>query len=115
MTLLGSAVAFIVALLVGGLAIFVAASIVTGKRDYSHAVFTALFGAIAWALTAWIPLLGPILALIAWVWVIKWRYKGGWVTAAIIGFIAWASAVIILYVIDITFDLDIGAFGIPAV
>jgi len=46
MTAVGSLVAFLVSLLVGWLAIFVAASVVVGTRSYSHAVFTALVGAV---------------------------------------------------------------------
>lgn len=112
-SVIGSIVAFIIALLIGGLAIYISASIVTGEKDYSHAVITALLGAIGWALTAWIPLIGPIIALIVWIAVINWRYRGGWVNAAIIGFIAWLSAVVILFIINAIFNLGIGAFGVP--
>lgn len=111
--LIGSLVAFLVALLVGGLAIFVSAKVVVDVDDYSYAVVTALLGAIAWALTAWIPLLGPILALIAWVWVINWRYPGGWSTAAVIGLVAWLAALGILFVLNSVFRLGVGAFGVP--
>lgn len=113
--ILGSLVAFVVALLVGGLAIYVSASIVVDVQNYGHAVVTALIGAIAWALTAWIPLLGPVIALIVWIGVIKWRYPGGWGTAAIIGVVAWIAAVVILFVLNTIFRLGIGAFGIPGV
>lgn len=115
MSLLGSAVAFVVALVIGGLAIFISASIVTGVRDYTYALVTAILGAIAWALLAWVPLLGPILALLAWVWVIKWRYPGGWVVAIVTGFVAWIAAILILMGLEAGFDIDVGAFGIPNV
>lgn len=111
--IIGSLVAFIVALLVGGLAIFVSAKFVVDVDDYSHAIVTALLGAIAWALTSWIPLLGPILALIAWVWVINWRYPGGWGTAAAIGIVAWLAALVILLVLNAVLGLGVGAFGVP--
>ncbi|MFW6046156.1 MAG: hypothetical protein ACOC8O_04790, partial [Natronomonas sp.] len=80
-----------------------------------YAVLTAVLGAIAWAVTAWIPLLGPIVALVAWIWVIKWRYPGGWMNAAIIGVGAWLSALIILFILNSVFRLGIGAFGVPGV
>ncbi|MES3517866.1 MAG: hypothetical protein PPP58_09410, partial [Natronomonas sp.] len=111
----GSLVAFVVALLVGGLAIFISAKLIVDVEDYSHAVFTAIFGAIGWALTAWIPLIGPILALIVWVWVINWRYPGGWIKAAMIGAIAWVAALVILFAVNSAFGLGVGAFGIPGV
>lgn len=110
-----SAVAFVVALLVGGLAIYLGASLVTGERDYVQAVVTAVIGAIAWALTAWIPLLGPIIALVVWIGVINWRYEGGWIDAAKIGVVAWLAALVLLFVLNAVFRLGVGAFGVPGV
>lgn len=110
---IGSLVAFVVALLVGGLAIYISARIVVNVKDYSHAIITALLGAIGWALTAWIPLIGPVIALIVWVGVINWRYPGGWIKALIIGAGAWVSALVILFSINAVFRLGIGAFGVP--
>ena len=76
---------------------------------------TALIGAVAWALTSWIPLLGTIVALVVWVGVINWRYPGGWIAAVKIGLIAWVTALAVLVLVNIVFRLDIGAFGIPGV
>lgn len=112
---LGSIIAFIVALLIGGLAIYISARVVANVNNYSHAVVTALLGAIGWALTAWIPLLGPLIALIVWIGVINWRYPGGWINASIIGIGAWISALLILWALNTVFSLGIGAFGIPGV
>lgn len=113
--IVGSIVAFVIALLIGGLAIYISARLVVDVDDYSHAVITAVLGAIGWALTAWIPLFGPLIALIVWVAVINWRYPGGWVKAAIIGLGAWISALVILWVVNTVFGLGIGAFGVPGV
>lgn len=113
MSLLGSVVSFMVALLVGGLAIYFAGWLLTDTTEYARAVITALIGAIVWALTSWIPLIGPIIALIAWIWVIKWRYPGGWVRAIAMGLIAWLSALVILYILNDLLDLGVRAFGIP--
>ena len=112
-SIVGSLVSFVIALLIGGLAIYASARFVVDVDDYGRAVFTALIGAIGWALTSWIPLVGPILALIVWVGVVKWRYPGGWATAAIIGIGAWLAALVILFVVNGVFGLGIGAFGIP--
>ena len=110
---LGSIVSFVVALLVGGLAIYLSARIVVDIDDYERAVVTALLGALGWALTSWIPLVGSLVALVVWVGVINWRYPGGWVKAAIIGLGAWISALVILLVVNSVLGLGIGAFGVP--
>lgn len=112
---LGSIVAFVVALLIGGLAIYVSARLIVDVNDYSHAVVTALIGALAWVLTAWIPLVGSIIALVVWIGVINWRYPGGWIKAAMIGGIAWLSALLILFLVNSITRLGVGAFGIPGV
>lgn len=115
MSLVGSLVTFVVGLLIGGLAVFIAAGVVTGTRDYGHAVFTALFGALVWGLAAhflsWVPLIGEFIPLVAWIWLIRGRYGTSWLHAAIIGFIAWASAVLVLAVLPFAGITD--AVGVP--
>ncbi|WP_193309503.1 hypothetical protein [Halorubrum halophilum] len=111
----GSIVSFVVALLVGGLAIYLSARVVVDVDDYGHAVVTALLGALGWALTSWIPLIGSLVALVVWVGVINWRYPGGWVKAGIIGLGAWVAALVVLFVVNAVFGLGVGAFGVPGI
>lgn len=117
MSLVGSLIAFLVGLLVGGLAIFVAAAVVTGTRDYSHAVFTALVGAFVWGLSelflSWVPVVGDFIPLLAWIWVIRSRYGTSWLHAGIIGFIAWGAAILVLSVLPLVGVTD--AVGVPFV
>jgi hypothetical protein len=47
-----SLVTFVVSLLVGGLGIYVGASVLADEDDYGHAVVTALVGALVWAIAA---------------------------------------------------------------
>ncbi len=110
---IGPLVGFVVALLIGGFAIYLGARFVVEVDDYGQAVVTALVGAVAWAVTAWVPLFGPIIALIAWVAVINWRYPGGWVKAALIGGVAWLAALVILFLVNAVFGLGVDAFGVP--
>ncbi|MEZ3162986.1 hypothetical protein ABNG03_01635 [Halorubrum sp. RMP-47] len=112
---LGAIVSFVVALLVGGLGIYVSGRIVADVDDYSHAVVTALLGAVAWAIGSLIPLIGSAVALVAWVWVINWRYPGGWMDAAIMGLVAWAAALVVIAVLNGVLGLGISAFGVPGV
>lgn len=109
----GPLVAFVVALLVGGFAIYVSARTVADVDDYGRAVVTALLGALGWAVVSWIPLIGPIVALIVWIGVLKWRYPGGWGAAAVMGLVAWVAALLILFVVNVAFGVGIGAFGVP--
>jgi len=103
MALLDSIVLFVVSLLVGALGIYVGARVVSDVDDYSHAIVTALVGAIVWTVVAtlvgWIPLLGPLLALLAYVGVINYQYPGGWGNAIVIALIAWIAAVIVVVVL----------------
>jgi len=112
-------VVFIVSLLIGALGVYVGGRVVAGVEDYSHALITALIGALVWAIVGfffgWIPLLGPALTLLAYVAVINWRFPGGWVDAALISLVAWVTSLLVLYVLAL---LDIGAFdafGVPGV
>lgn len=110
---LNSIVAFVVALLVGGLAIYLSARVVVDVDDYSHAVVTAFLGAIGWFVGSLIPLIGSLVALVIWIGVINWRYPGGWVKAATIGLIAWLAALVILFLVNGILGLGVGAFGVP--
>jgi hypothetical protein len=113
--LVGALVSFVVALLVGGFAIYVGARVVADVDDYSRAVLTAVLGAVGWALVSWIPLVGPVLALVVWIGVLKWRYPGGWGTAAALGVVAWVAALLVLFVVNAALGVGIGAFGVPGV
>lgn len=98
-----------------GSGIYVSGRLVAGVDDYSHAVVTALLGALAWAIGSLIPVIGSVVALIAWVWMIKRRYSGGWKDAAVMGLVAWAAALVAIAVLDGLLGPDISAFGVPEV
>jgi uncharacterized membrane protein len=115
-----SLVVFVVSLLIGGLGVFVGASLLAGTRDYSHAVVTAALGSLVWAIVSYliggVPVLGPVLVFLAYLAVIKWRYGTGWITAAGITFIAYVTVLVVLAILS---DLGAGLVtdipGIPGV
>lgn len=117
LSLIGSVVGFIVSLLIGGLGIYIGARVVTGTDDYGYALITAIVGSVIGGIVAvlvgW--LFGWIVVLIAWVWVINWRYPGGWGNAIGIGLIAWLSVVVISYALVFLDILTSSALGIPGI
>jgi len=116
---LASAIVFVVSLLIGALGIYAGARIVVGADGYDHAIVTALIGAIVWAVVGffvgWIPLLGPLLALLAYIAVINVRYPGDWTAAAMIGLVAWVTVLIALYVLAAVGVTGFEAVGVPGV
>jgi len=119
MALIDSIAVFVVSLLIGALGIYIGARVIAGYDDYTYAIVTALLGAIVWALVAfflgWVPFLGPLLALLAYVAVINARYPGGWLKAIGISLIAWLAAVIIMAILGFLGLVSFEAFGVPGV
>lgn len=81
MALIDTLVVFVISLLVGATGIYIGARVVTDTNDFTYAIITALIASIVWAgvalLLGWIPFLGPLVALVAYLGVINWRYPGG--------------------------------------
>ena len=110
---------FLVSLLVGTVAITVGAQVLIDRdTGFRRAAVTALLGAAVYTLVGvflgWIPLLGPLLMLIAWIGVINWQYPGGWGTATGIAIVAWLSAVLILFALAQLGVVTPDALGVPA-
>lgn len=112
-----SLIVFIVSLLIGALAIYIGARIVVGVDNYTYAIGTALIAAIVWVIVSfffgWIPLIGPLLVLIAYLAVIKWRYPGGWISAIAIALIAWIAGIVILMILGALGIVPFDAIGVP--
>lgn len=117
MALVDTLVAFVVGLLVGALGIYVGARVLSDVEDYTYALVTAFVATVIWVVVAlvvgWIPLLGPILALLAYVGVLNWRYPGGWLRAAAIALIAWVASLVVLYVLAVIGFTTFEAVGVP--
>jgi len=117
MAVIDSIVVFVVSLLIGAFGIYVGASVIVDVQDYTYAIITALLGAIVWGVVGfffgWIPLLGPLLVLLAYLAVINARYPGGWVQAIAITLVAWISILIVLYVLAFVGVTTFDAVGVP--
>jgi hypothetical protein len=117
MALIDSIVVFIVSLLIGALGIHIGARVISDFEDYTYAIVTALIGAVVWGIVGflfgWVPLLGPILVLVAYVAVIQFRYPGGWGDAVLIALIAWIASLAVLYVLAVTGISTFEAVGVP--
>ncbi|WP_122090140.1 hypothetical protein [Halalkalicoccus subterraneus] len=117
---LDTIIVFLVSLIVGTLGIYVGVSLATNEAiGFGGAALTALLGALAWGLVSffvgWLPLVGALLALVAWVGVINLRHAGGWATAALIGVVAWLVASAALYALTLAGLVSASAVGIPGV
>lgn len=116
MALVDSLVVFLGGLIIGALGIYVAANIVT-ESSYGDAILTALIGALVWGIASflfgWIPFLGPVLTLLAWLGVIKWRYNVGWLNAGAIALFSWLATLLILYLLAYFNIATFEAIGIP--
>ena len=119
MALLESLIVFVVSLLVGGLGIYAGSRVFTNSRSYERALVTALLGAVVWAIAGffvgWIPLLGPLLVLIAYLAVVNWQYPGGWTTAAGIALVAWVTSAVVIYLLAALNLVAVEAVGVPGV
>lgn len=117
MALLDSIVVFLVSLLIGALGIYVGARVVANVDNYGYAIVTALIGAIVWAVVSffvgWIPFLGPLLTLLAYIAVVNYRYPGGWMNALLIALVAWVASLIVLYLLAFVGLATFDAVGVP--
>ena len=111
-----SLIVFVVSLLVGALGIYVGARVIADVEDYTYAIVTALVGSIIYAVVAFlVPFgwLGLVLALIAYLAVINWRYPGDWGEAIGITLIAWVTVVIVIWILGALGIVAPEATGIP--
>ncbi|ELY56997.1 hypothetical protein [Natronolimnohabitans innermongolicus] len=120
MSAIDAAVIFVLSLLIGTVAILAGVRVVLDRdAGVPNAALTALIGAAVWAVTSyfvgWLPLVGALIMLVAWVGVINWRYPGGWPTAAGIGIVAWVVAVAVVYAASLLGIVAPDALGIPGV
>lgn len=108
---------FAASLVTGGLGIYVGARLVVGEEDPVHALITGLIGAVVWmvggALFGWVPLLGQLLVLFVYTWMVNRRYPGGWSDSLWIALVAWFVTLVVLSILAALGYLTYEAIGIP--
>lgn len=108
---------FVASLVTGGLGIYVGARLVIGEEDSIHALVTGLIGAVIWvvagAFFGWIPLLGQLLVLFVYAWMVNRRYPGGWTAALGISLVAWLVTLVVLSVLAALGFATYEAIGVP--
>lgn len=118
MAIVDSIIAFVISLLIGALGIYLGARILTDVEDYTYAIMTALIASLVWFVVAffvgWIPLLGALLALLAYIGVINYRYPGGWLSAIGIALIAWVTTIVVLWILAVLGITTFEAIGVPS-
>lgn len=114
-----TAVVFLVSLLIGGLGIHVGALLIADSSEYGSAVLTAILGAIVWGvfghLFGDVRYLGPAVVLLAYLAVIKLRYRTSWIEAGGIALVAWIAALGVLWLLAESGWTSFGAVGVPGV
>jgi hypothetical protein len=114
-------VVFVVSALVGGVAIHVGSIFALKARNYTHALVTAVLGALAWTgvevAFAWADVqlgsLISVVSLVVWIGVVKWRYRAGWLRAGLIGLFAWIAALVTLALLAAFGVTAVDAYGVP--
>jgi hypothetical protein len=117
-SLVSAVFVFVVNLIIGAIGIHTGARLLIDQdTGFGRAIATAFIGAIIWAVVAffvgWIPIVGPILTLIAWIGFVNRQYPGGWGTAAGIGIVSWIVVLIILYILSLVGLVGLNAIGVP--
>lgn len=110
---------FVTSLVTGGLGVYVGARLAVGEEDPINALITGVIGAVVWivsgALFGWIPLLGQLLVLFVYTWVVNRRYPGGWGDALQISLVAWLVTLLVLSTLAALGFATYRAIGIPFV
>lgn len=115
-------VTFIASLLVGTAATYIATTALLDESSLIHSFVTALIASVVWigityftggTSVSFIPVLGPVFALAAYIIVIDLRYPGTLVRATGISVLTWAINFVILYLLALAGISSFALIGIP--
>lgn len=91
--------AFIAALVISAIVIFVASKLLGEKEGFGTAIAAAFVGAIIYAVVRFFMpgILGSLLALVGWLLALKALYHIGWLKALLMAIIIWIFATIVSF------------------
>ena len=100
-------VVFVISLVIGAFGVHVGALVIAKTDDIGESLLTALLGAVVWGLVGRVvgaipvvgPVLTPLVALVAYVALVKWRFDVTWLKAAGIAVRGWIVALGVLTVL----------------
>ena len=111
-TLIADLVSLIITLLATAFVLYVAGKMVVGeKATFGSALSIAAVGAIlAFVLNLFLPILGGVIALLAWWYLIKVQFETGWLAALAVGILAVIVSVVVAVVVSILFGISLAFF-----
>lgn len=112
-----TSLALVLGLAVITAALSVAAGYLRDRPGVGTALVTALLGALAVGTVGWLiepALVATLLAVVAWVAVVRFQYGGDWTDAAALGLGAWAVAAVVGTLLSVL-GLPVVVVGVPGV
>jgi heme/copper-type cytochrome/quinol oxidase subunit 2 len=109
---------FVASLIVVSIATYASTAVLTEESSYVHSFGTALLTSIVWFGVTYFTggtfvIAGPVLAIVAYIAVVNWRYPGGWIRAGAITIVTWIGTFVILYALAALGFSSFQALGVP--
>jgi len=103
--LTGSLIHFLITLIVGSILLHLATGLLGfKKRSFTKAASTVLLGDILAFFLRFIPLIGPLMGLIGFWFIIKKMYDIGWIKSIL----AWLMSIFVAFIISVIILLFLG-------
>lgn len=109
---------FVASLIVVSIATYASTAVLTDSSSYVHSLVTAMLTSAVWFGVTYFTggtfvIAGPLLAIVAYVAIVNWRYPGGWARAGAITVLTWIATFAILYALAAIGLSSFQALGVP--
>jgi heme/copper-type cytochrome/quinol oxidase subunit 2 len=109
---------FVASLIVVSIATYASTATLTDSSSYVHSLITAVLTSAVWFAVTFVTggtfvIAGPLLAVVAYVVIVNWRYPGGWARAGAITVVTWIATFVILYALAAVGFSSFQALGVP--